>query len=128
MRSALGKIREQELADNDLVLLEIGGNDVLGSRSAADFERNLDELLRLVCGSKRAVLMFELPVPPLANAYALAQRRLAAKHGVALIPKRIFVTVLTGDAATIDSVHLTASGHARMAEAVWQVVRPAYGE
>jgi acyl-CoA thioesterase-1 len=113
-------------ADGGLVLVEIGGNDLLGITSAADFERGLDHLLGRVVVPGRTVVMFELPLPPFCNDYGLAQRRLAAKHGVALIPRRVLMAVLTGDAATSDSLHLTAAGHQRMADAVWAVIRPAY--
>jgi acyl-CoA thioesterase-1 len=110
-----------------LVLLEIGGNDVLGSTSAVDYERSLDKLLALLTGPGRQVIMFELPLPPFCNEFGRAQRWLARKHGVQLIPKRIFVNVLTADGATVDSVHLSSRGHELMAQAVWDVIRPAFG-
>jgi acyl-CoA thioesterase-1 len=117
---------EKDPPGDGIILLEIGGNDLLGSTSAADFDRHLSALLALVCRPGRRVLMFELPLPPLCNEYGLAQRRLAAKHGVGLIPKRILVGVLTAGGATLDSIHLTQRGHEAMAEAVWALVRKAY--
>ncbi len=110
-----------------IVLLEIGGNDLLGSTPVRDFERDLDALLTRVSGPGRSVLMFELPLLPFANEFGRVQRRLAAKHAVYLVPKRIFVGVLTAEGATSDSIHLTAPGQQRMAAAVWALVRPAYG-
>jgi acyl-CoA thioesterase-1 len=109
-----------------IVLLEIGGNDLLGTTTDQDFNRNLEELLRHVCRSDRQVLMFELPLPPFRAEYGRIQRRLAGKYNVALIPKRIFASVLTGDGATLDSIHLSKRGQQRMADAVWRVLRPAY--
>jgi acyl-CoA thioesterase-1 len=117
---------EQLPAGGGLVLLEIGGNDLLGSTSAVKFEQDLERLLDRVCAPGRVVVMFELPLPPFANEYGRAQRRVASRHGVALIPKRVFISVLTADGATLDSIHLARSGHERMAEAVWAVIRPAY--
>lgn len=105
-------------ADGGVVLLEIGGNDLLGSTTAARFEHDLEQLLARVCGADREVLMFELPLPPLRNEYGRVQRRLAARYGVRLVPKRVFAAVLTGDGATLDSVHLSQAGHRRMAEVV----------
>jgi acyl-CoA thioesterase-1 len=113
-------------ADGGLVLLEIGGNDLLGSTPAAEFERDLDRLLGRVCTPGRPVVMFELPLPPFSNEYGRVQRRLTSAYGVVLIPKRIFLAVLAGEGATLDSVHLSREGHGRMAEAVWAVIRPAY--
>ena len=114
--------------EGGLILLEIGGNDLLGSTTAEDFERDLDRLLERVCGRGRVVLMFELPLPPFCNEYGRAQRQLASRYGVVLIPKRVFVGVLTGEGATLDSVHLDRQGHERMAEVVWGVIGPAYRE
>jgi acyl-CoA thioesterase-1 len=112
--------------EGGLVLLEIGGNDLLGSTSAAVFERNLERLLERVCVPDRAVLMFELPLPPFCNEYGRVQRQLASNHGVVLIPKRVFAAVLTAAGATLDSVHLDRLGHEQMAEVVWSLIQSAY--
>jgi acyl-CoA thioesterase-1 len=69
--------------------------------------------------------MLELPLPPLYNRYGEIQRRLAGRHHVLLIPKRYFASVLIGSTATIDSLHLSAAGHQKMSEMIWQVVSPA---
>jgi acyl-CoA thioesterase I len=112
--------------DGSLLLLEIGGNDLLGSTSAEKFDRDLDQLLSKVCTPKRTVLMFELPLPPFCNAFGRIQRQLAAKHSVLLVPKRKFVAVLAESGATLDSIHLAPRGHQQMAETVWQLIQPAY--
>jgi len=109
-----------------VVLLEIGGNDMLGSTTDDDFEDRLDRLLAQVSGQGQVVVMFELPLPPFRNALGMAQRRLAAKHGAILIPKRLFVDILTTEGATIDGIHLTQEGQNRMEELVWRVVAPAF--
>jgi acyl-CoA thioesterase I len=64
----------------------------------------------------RTVLMMELPIIPGTWAFAAWQRHLAAKHGVILIPKRIIAEVVLTKANVIDGVHLSPSGHERMAE------------
>jgi acyl-CoA thioesterase-1 len=125
--SALKQARRLPPEDG-IVLLEIGGNDVLGGTPAATFEQDLDRLLSEVSKPRREVLMFELPLPPLHNEFGHIQRRLAARHGVRLIPKRTFVSVLTAGGATLDSVHLSREGHEMMAEAVWQLVGPAMAQ
>jgi acyl-CoA thioesterase-1 len=111
-----------------LVVLEIGGNDLLGAVSADDFERGLERLLLLVCGHDNSVAMLELPLPPLYNGYGEVQRRLAGRYHVRLIPKRYFASVLVGSAATIDSLHLSAAGHQKMADMIWQIVSPALSD
>lgn len=123
--TALRKAREARIADG-VVLLEIGGNDLLGSAASADFERELDDLLNVVRRPGRTVVMFELPLPPFHNAYGQAQRRLAAKYGASLIPKRVLMGVLASQGSTLDSIHLTTTGNKQMAEQVWAVLKPAY--
>lgn len=108
-----------------LVIVELGGNDMLGNTSAADFERGLDELLSEVRRPGRVVVMFELPLPPTYNRFGFAQRRLAKKHGVHLIPKRRLLAILRENNATLDSLHLSTAGHERMAALVWEIVGPA---
>jgi len=109
-----------------LILLEIGGNDLLGTTTPDDFERDLERLLSLLCGAGRTVVMFELPLPPFGNSFGMAQRQLAAKYQVKLIPKRIFVGILTADNATIDGIHLTRTGHVLMAATVWDLLRAVF--
>lgn len=127
IRTAIRKAEKAHLGDG-IVLLEIGGNDLLGDTPVAQFERDLDELLTLVCGPGRRALLMELPLLPFANEFGRAQRRVAARHSVALVPKRMLVSVLTADGATVDSIHLTQHGQEIMAKAVWQLIGSAYAE
>lgn len=109
-----------------IVLLEIGGNDLLGTTTPPEFERHLERLLKCVVAGDRTTSMFELPLPPLCNQYGLIQRRLAARHSVLLIPKRQLIGVLSRSAATTDSIHLSHAGHRQMADVVWRLIGPAY--
>jgi acyl-CoA thioesterase-1 len=123
--SAMKQARCLENRDG-LVLLEIGGNDLLGTTTAGKFQEGLDKLLACVCRPGRTVVMFELPLVPFANEFGRQQRNLANQYGVLLVPKRIFLRVLTTAGATEDGVHLTPAGHQLMADTVWDVLRPAY--
>ncbi len=111
-----------------LILLELGGNDLLGSTPTAEFEKGLDQLYSHVHAPGRTVVMFELPLPPFQNDFGRIQRQLASRYGVLLIPKRVLIGVLTEDGMTVDGIHLTSSGHERMANVVWGVIRGAYAE
>jgi acyl-CoA thioesterase-1 len=124
--SALSRQANQLPSRGGLVVLEIGGNDLLGETSAAQFERDLEQLLSRVVAPERTIVMFELPLPPLCNEYGRIQRKLAARHGVHLIPKRTLMGVLARGGATLDTIHLSEEGHQGMADAVWSIVRPAY--
>ncbi|MEX2285863.1 MAG: GDSL-type esterase/lipase family protein [Planctomycetaceae bacterium] len=123
--SALRLVRKNEIAPG-VIIIEIGGNDLLGSTQTADFARDLDALLGELASPERQLVMFELPLPPFKNEWGQAQRRLAKRHGVHLIPKRVFMRVLTADSATLDSIHLSQRGQDLMQENVWNVLKPAF--
>jgi acyl-CoA thioesterase-1 len=110
---------EAEADPDAWVFVEIGGNDMLGDTSAEQFARELDELLARVRGDPerpRQVLMMELPIFIGKWGYAAAQRNLAARPGVVLVPKRVLATVLFAAGNTTDDIHLSPAGHACMAE------------
>ena len=119
--SALSNVQKTTLADG-LVLLEIGGNDLLRRAPAASFERDLDQLIGQVSGPGREVAMFELPV--LDEQAARIQRRLAAKLHLLLIPRRYLATLFTTDGNTLDGIHLSDQGHQAMATMVWELLGP----
>lgn len=125
--SAARRVANEDLGEA-LVIMEIGGNDLLGSTSAEQFEQDLDRLLLTVRHSAKATAMLELPLPPLYNRFGAIQRRLARRYGVVLIPKRYFAAVLSGEAATIDGLHLSPAGHRKMAAMIWSLVSDACGE
>lgn len=109
-----------------IVILQIGGNDLLGGTSPDRFAQDLDGLLARVRASGRQLVMFELPLPPGMHQYGRIQRRLARKHHVHLIPKRVLMGILAAKDSTVDTIHLTPLGHQRMAARVWQIIRPAF--
>lgn len=108
-----------------IVVVLIGGNDLLGGRSAAEFERDLEYILSKARDADRDVLMFELPLPPLWEGFGRVQRRLAAKYSVTLVPKRRLAMLLASEGATADGLHLSPAGHATLANLVWKQVRAA---
>jgi acyl-CoA thioesterase-1 len=103
------------------VLLCIGGNDMLGQASAEEFGDNLDRLLAGARGDPerpRVVLMLELPLIPWAASFGFVQRRLAARHGVVLVPKRVLAGAVLENANVLDGLHLSSAGHECMAQAL----------
>ena len=102
----------------DVLVIELGGNDLLGGVPGAEFRRKLDGLLGVAASFDVPVLMFELPLPPFRSSYLRAQREMAAKYGVTLIPRRRFAAVLSGGGSTVDGLHLSNYGHGKMAAVV----------
>lgn len=116
----------EKIAPQDhLVILEIGGDNLLGQTSPADFENGLENLLKKLQSPGRVIVMFELPLSPGKNAYGAIQRRLARRWKAHLIPKRELMAVLSESRNTSDSVHLTQAGHAQLAATVWRLIEPA---
>ncbi|WP_406694576.1 GDSL-type esterase/lipase family protein [Singulisphaera sp. Ch08] len=115
-------------SDELLVLLEIGGNDILGETTPAKFEAGLATLLSAVRRPGRVLVMLELPLPPTYNAYGRIQRRLARQYNALLVPKRVLLGVLQQQGMTVDSIHLSQAGHQNMANAIWAVLQGAYDE
>ncbi|MGO9588663.1 MAG: SGNH/GDSL hydrolase family protein [Candidatus Acidiferrales bacterium] len=107
-----------------LVLIEIGGNDLLSGMSSVEFGRNLELLLSKLAMPGRTIVMFELPLLPNAIAYGRIQRRLASKYGVWLVPKHYFVHVIGSANATLDGLHLSENGARQMALLVAKVLSP----
>lgn len=109
--------------DASLVLVELGGNDILGTTSPAAFEQDLERLMAKLVQRDRTVVMFELPLPPFYHRYGVIQRRIARRYDVPLIPKRVLLGVITSGGATIDSIHLTQAGHRSLAASVGGILR-----
>jgi acyl-CoA thioesterase-1 len=111
--------------DDVLVILELGGNDLLGGTSVPKFRDDLEKMLGLICGPHRHVAMIELPLPPFYNRFGKVQRELAKSHGVTLIPKRYLAKVICTPGATVDGLHLSGAGHALFAHALFEMLTQA---
>jgi len=117
---------EDEGLDGELVLVELGGNDLLGSTPAAEFHQNLKELLKALSTKNCEIVMFELPLPPFRYDIAYSQRSLCNRYGVHLIPKRYLLGFIVGEEQTVDSIHMTDSGHASLASFMEPLLHPAF--
>lgn len=116
LASGLAQIK-QIAAPAELVVVELGGNDLL-SFDFDSFAGDLEMLLRELKGTSQRLLMFELPLPPFCAGLGRTQRALALKYGVTLLPKTCLTRALGGDAGTLDGLHLSQSGHNKLAQAL----------
>jgi len=108
-------------APNSLVIIEIGGNDMLGGTDTDQFFEDLKTLLSRIPPSCHCV-MFELPVLPFKNGYDRAQRNLATRYKVILIPKQCLADAIGGKGNTLDGLHLSQKGHNALAESVLRLL------
>lgn len=116
---------EQIAPDTRLVILLIGGNDIVAGASVAQFEQSLDALLSRAGRDGARLVLFELPAPPLGNGYIAAQRRLAARHHALLVPRWRLALVLAAPGATTDGLHLSQAGQAALCELASSIVATA---
>ncbi|MHC5164813.1 MAG: SGNH/GDSL hydrolase family protein, partial [Planctomycetota bacterium] len=91
------------LDNSSLVVLEIGGNDLLGHTSIEKFETSCNELLDNLasCGK---IVWLELPLLPQYYPYGRIQRRLARQHNIVLTPKSLLAKVFNAKGATSDGI------------------------
>ena len=116
--ASAGKQAERIGEDAQLVLLEIGGNDLFAPTPAAQFRRDLTRLIEQVVRPGRTVVLLELPVLPWHVQYTRIQRQVAKSFGVAMVPKRFLAGVLRQQESSTDLAHLSTVGHQLMADRV----------
>lgn len=114
----------QVTPEDKLVLIELGGNDLIAGEPSDTISRALEGILAKLAAHNRVVVTFELPLIPEQVAYGQVQRRLATRYGVWLIPKRYFSNVIGGKDSTSDGSHLTEVGTRCMASVVMQAFLP----
>jgi acyl-CoA thioesterase-1 len=120
-----GKMMAGDVTPDDrLVIIEIGGNDLLANAPADIFSSELEDLAAKLSAPGRTVVMFELPLLPQKIKYGQVQRRVALKYGFSLIPKRYLAHVFATEGATSDGLHLTEAGARQMALLVAQILSP----
>ena len=107
---------------NSVVIVEVGGNDMIGGTDAAGFRSRYHYLVSSLRAAGHQVLIFELPLFPFQNAYGEAQRSAVTKYGVSMLPKRCFAKVLGTTNATLDGIHLSQEGHNALAKIIAAVI------
>jgi acyl-CoA thioesterase I len=115
---------EMVTAEDHLILIELGGNDLIAGESSDVFAQALNAVLARLAVPGRTLVMFELPLLPDRVAYGQIQRRLCAQYRVWLIPKRYLSGVIAGRDATSDGLHLTDIGARRMEAVVTRILLP----
>ena len=111
-------------ASHAVVLVELGGNDLLSGLPTREFARDLETLLASLRQPGRTIVMLELPLFPFQSGYGRAQRALARRFDVYLIPKRYLASVLgtRGPRRTACTCRKPARS---MADTVYSILGPA---
>jgi len=106
----------------ELVLLELGGNDLLRRVPDATIARNLDDMIGLARGHGARVALIAAPRPSAAGALtglaaADVYRDVARRNGVALAEKAL-ASVLSDERLRQDPIHPNGAGHEALARRV----------
>jgi acyl-CoA thioesterase-1 len=104
-----------------IVVIALGGNDLLRGVSSSRFSADLQALLAEVSAKDRRVAMFELPLLPFQNAFGRIQRQACKRHGVTLLPRAILAGAVALPGHAVDGLHLSAQGHSWLAERVRRI-------
>lgn len=105
-----------------LIIVEIGGNDLIGGPDGRTFYAQMDSLLDRLCAGDNQVIMLEIPLFPLRNSFGKTQRILAAKHGVKLLPKKLLANIIGMKDGTLDGLHFSQAGHDAMAKQIFELL------
>lgn len=100
-----------------LVILCLGGNDMLRKNSLEAAEGNLREMLQLIKTRGIDALLLGVPQPALIASAPAFYEKLAQEFGIPY-ESRVIASVLTKSQLKSDPVHPNAEGYRKMAEAI----------
>lgn len=123
--AAAGLERLDGVLEHDpwLVIVGLGGNDLLHRIPPERTEAALDEILRRLIEARVVPLVIELEGPPMLGDLEPVFGRLEARHGVPLV-EDVLDDVLLDPSLKSDTIHPNAAGYAVLADAVADRVEP----
>jgi lysophospholipase L1-like esterase len=107
-----------------LVLLCLGGNDMLRKQPGDAIVANLRAMARLIRGQGRALVLLAVPQPAIFGGAATFYAELAKELDVPLEPS-VINDVLRDNGLKSDPIHPNAAGYRKIAEAVAALLRRA---
>ncbi len=118
----LARVDEALAADPWLVVVELGGNDILNRIPPERTEAALRQILERLLAARVAVLLVEVEVP-FAGRYAEIYERLGDEFDVPVLDDTLG-DILTDASLKADPIHPNARGHEVLAEALAEEIEP----
>jgi acyl-CoA thioesterase-1 len=120
-------VLEQE--NVQILILELGANDLLRSIPVAKMKRNLSEIIKKAQAKKIQVLLCGMLAPPTMGAqyqrdYITAFPDLASEYKVAFLPFILEGIALDRNLNQPDGIHPNAAGEKIMTENVYKALKP----
>lgn len=106
-----------------LVIVELGGNDLLRRRPVEDAHADLSALVEGLLAAGAAVVMVETEAPLFGGEYDELSASVARRYGLPLV-EGVVGEVLGDPGRKSDQIHPNAAGYADIARAVAHVVEP----
>jgi len=119
----LARVDRVLAADPWLVIVELGGNDLLRRRPAEATEQDLTAIVERLLAAGTAVVLVPVEAPLIGGSYGDMYERLARRYDVPSVDG-VLRDVLTDPRRKSDQIHPNAAGYADLAAAVARVVEP----
>jgi acyl-CoA thioesterase I len=120
-------VLEQENAE--ILILELGANDLLRGMPVAKMKSNLDKIIRKAKAKNLQVLLCGMLAPPTVGSkyqqeFMGAFPDLASEHKVAYLPFLLENIALNKDLNQADGIHPNAAGAKIMVENIYRALKP----
>jgi acyl-CoA thioesterase I len=115
-KNTIGMVIQQERPS--LVILCLGGNDMLRQRKTADIKNNLAEIIKTILANKVGVLLVSVPRPSLiGNSPPAFYQDLAETFNIP-IENKLLLKLEKNPAYKSDLIHLNAKGYRALAQGI----------
>ena len=122
--SAQGLSRISDIPTNaSLVILSLGGNDILRKVPLTETEENLDLITKTLTDNGSVVLLLDIRAPVFGRPYKQLYQRVAAGNDQVLLAENVFEGVIGNQALMSDPIHPNDAGYQIMAERINAVIR-----
>ncbi|TVR48711.1 MAG: hypothetical protein EA425_13825 [Puniceicoccaceae bacterium] len=118
----LGQLGETD-PEGRLVIILLGGNDMLLGGSARHYHDHLEALVMEIQRRQGRPFIIDFPALPLRAGFGRATRGVAARHRVPLLHHRHLAAIIAATDGTVDGLHLSPSGHQALAETIARILR-----
>jgi lysophospholipase L1-like esterase len=110
-------------ADPGIVIVLLGGNDLLQQRPAAEIVGNLEKIIASLHERGAMVVLVGVQSPLFGGGLGRQLRALARRTGCVFVPN-ILKGIIGNRRLMADQIHPNAEGHRLMAERVFEALKP----
>lgn len=113
----------------EVIILELGANDLLRGAPVAKMKSNLDQIIRKAKAKNVKVLLCGMLAPPTMGAeyqraYTFTFSELATEHKIAFLPFLLEGIALKKDLNQADGIHPNAEGTKLMTQNIYKELKP----